>query len=149
MNNIQPVIYKLKTASEQEIRSHLYSCNDNFSQPLSQRVKIEEYSKKIFDKAMTFEAWHDKMLVGLVAAYFNDLSSSASGFITNVSVRPDFMGEGIATTLMNNCLEYAKEQRIKNISLEVSLGDDAAVRFYKKFGFSETETRESTVLMHR
>ncbi len=138
--------YKIKTASEEEICSHLYCCNDNFMPPLIQRVDIDEYSKKIFDRAITFEAWHYKVLIGLVAAYFND-SSDCTGYITNVSVNLNCMGNGIATTLMNNCLEYARQCNIKYITLEVEKSNYSTIRLYEKFGFKEAETRGSSVLM--
>ena len=143
------ISYKLKSASEKEICMHLHRCSENFSEPLAQRVKIEEYAEKIFDKAITFEAWHDKMLIGLVAAYFNESSDGSSGFITNVSVVPDFTGKGIATALMDNCLAYAQKKEIKNIFLEVSAKNDALIRFYKKLGFKKAEIRGNKLLMKR
>ncbi|MFH1612616.1 MAG: GNAT family N-acetyltransferase [bacterium] len=144
--SIAVVSYKIKTVSEEEICSHLYCCNNNFSPPLIQRVNIDKYSKKIFDKAITFEAWHDKKLIGLVAAYFND-SSGCTGYITNVSVNLDFMGKGIATTLMNNCLKYAKQCDIKNITMEVLINNYSAMCLYKKFGFKKIENQGNMVLM--
>lgn len=143
---ISSINYTVKTATEHEIRSHLSFCNDCFSPPLSQRVDIVEYSKKIFDKAITFEAWHDKDLVGLVAAYFND-SSGNFGYITSASVKYDYIGEGIATTLMSSCLSYARQCGFKSITLEVFITNFSAIRLYKKFGFKETEIRGETALM--
>ena len=141
------VNYTVKTASEHDISSHLSICNYSFRPPLSQRVDLNEYSKKIFDKAVTFEAWHGKDLIGLLAAYFND-SVSNSGFITSISVTNDYMGKGIATTLMNSCLSYARQCGIKNITLEVINTNLQAISLYKKFGFEETEIRGNTVLMN-
>ena len=148
MSNVS-VHYKVKTASEKDLGAHLYACNDNFNQPLSQRVNIEEYAQKIFKNAITFEAWLDGELVGLVSAYFNDSNNPSSGFITNVSVKIDFMGKGLATTLMNNCLDYAQKLNIKKISLEVSSDNNSAIRFYKKFGFTEIETQGNSVIMNK
>ncbi len=141
------VNYAVKTASEHDIRSLLFLCDDSFGPPLSQRVDIAEYSKKIFDKAITFEAWHGKDLIGLVAAYFNDASGSA-GFITNVSITSDYMGKGIATDLMSSCLSYARQCGFKNINLEVLNTNLQAISLYKKFGFKETGTRDNTILMN-
>ena len=143
------ICYKLKTASQKDIRAHLYYCNDNFIKPLTERVNIEEYSKKIFEKATTFEAWRDELLIGLVAAYLNDPGGTSTGFITNVSVNLDFTRQGIATTLMNNCLQYAQQHGIKKISLEVLSGDHASMLFYKKFGFKEAGIRGNTILMDK
>lgn len=139
--------YKVKTATKEEISSHLYCCDDNFKQALIQRVSIEEYSGKIFEKAITFEAWDDNVLVGLIAVYCNHPNGTSSGYITNVSIDKDFTGRGIATTLMNNCLEYAQKAGIKNIALEVLSSNDSAIRLYEKFGFEKSEIRGDMVLM--
>ena len=100
--------YTIKTATEEQIFSHLHGCNDSFITPLNERVELHEYSKKIFDKSMTFEAWENKFLVGLVSAYFND-NENSFGYITNVSTTKKFTGKGIASILLKNCIEYAKQ----------------------------------------
>lgn len=145
--SIAAVSYKVKTASKDEICSYLYSCSDNFSPPLKQRVDLDRYGEKIFDKAITFEAWHNKELIGLVAAYFND-SNGYSGYITNVSVTSYYMNQGIMTSLMNRCIEYAKQYGFKNIALEVSASNYSVIHLYEKFGFKEAETRGDTLIMN-
>ncbi len=140
------VSFRIKTASEEDISSHLHCCSDHFIPPLIQRVDIEEYSKKIFDKAITFEAWHDRVLIGLVAAYINN-ANGCSAYITNVSVNLDFVGKGIATALMNKCLEYSKQSNMRHIALEVEKINYSALRLYEKLGFKEAKTRDSSVLM--
>jgi len=106
--------YKIKTATEDDILAHLQKCTTNFSPPLNERVNIKEYSQKIFAKAMTFEAWKDHFLVGLIAAYLNK-NSGLSVYITDVSVMKDYMGLGIASTLLRECIEYARKENNKEI----------------------------------
>ncbi len=105
--------YKIKTATETDIRLHLEACNNNFTPLLSDRININKYSKQLFDKSITFEAWENKVLTGLIAAYFNQTSQSA--FITNVSVLKNFMGLGIASELLRKCIEYASQNNIYEI----------------------------------
>ena len=64
--------YLSNKASEAEIAEHLSRCDADFVPPLSGRVEINEYAKKIANKATRFEAWSGGMLVSLVAAYCND-----------------------------------------------------------------------------
>lgn len=110
------------------------SCNCNFYPILSERVDIKEYSKKIHSKAVTFEAWYDNLLVGLVAAYFND-KEFFFGFITNVSIFKEFMGKGIACKLLEMSVGYARKTKFKIIGLEVHKDNKAAIKLYKKFKF--------------
>ena len=125
------MIYKVKTASEEAIYQHLLACDEYFKPALSKKVAISEYSKKIFDKAITFEAWHNAILSGMVAVYFNDVDQFA--FITNVSVMRDAVNGGIASQLMRMCIEYSFATQIKKIILEVNSQNTNAMELYKKF----------------
>jgi len=91
--------------------------------------------------AVTFEAWEDDTLAGLIAAYLDD-RESGKGFITNVSVLKEQMGKGIAETLMNNCIAYAKQQGIRSIDLEVSKGSEPAIALYENSAFWIAETKK-------
>jgi ribosomal protein S18 acetylase RimI-like enzyme len=126
--------YKIKTASEQSILIHLRECNDNFSPPLVERVDVEGYSRKIWSKSITFEAWLDDLLIGLLAAYFDE-GPNHSVYITNVSVMKDFTKLGIASELLHNCIEYAINKDFRQISLEVYKENTPAISLYKRFEF--------------
>ena len=141
--NIQ---YKTKTATEEEIFSHLIECNDNFRPPLDEKVNIQEYSNKLFEKSLTFEAWTGQTLIGLVAAYFNDLKNY-SGYITNVSVVRKYTGKGIASELLNICIEYAIKNNFKEIILEVAKEGNNAIHLYKNFGFLKFKSKGDVLLM--
>jgi hypothetical protein len=65
----EAVEYLSNNASEAQIAGHLSRCDADFVPSLSGRVDINDYAKKIVNKAMRFEAWSGGELVGLVAAY--------------------------------------------------------------------------------
>ena len=132
-------------STEKDIRAHLLCCDAQFSPPLSRRVDIEEYSRKIRERGLTFEAWNGDTLVGLVAAYL-DIPDRRC-FITDVSVREEFTGKGIAESLMNECLGYARHSSISSIALEVSPDSRPAIKLYEKLGFRLVERRRNTLLM--
>ncbi len=144
--NISNLKYKTKTATEEEIYSHLKECNNNFSPPLDEKVNIHEYSKKLFEKSVTFEAWIDQILTGLVAAYFNDIEYH-SGYITSVSLTKDYMDKGIASELLNMCINYAKQYNFKEIKLEVSKDNSQAIHLYKNYNFIAFENKDDCMLM--
>jgi ribosomal protein S18 acetylase RimI-like enzyme len=144
--NISQIKYKTKTATVKEIYSHLKECNYNSYPHLDERVNVKEYSIKLFDKSVTFEAWVDNILVGLVATYFNDMENR-SGYITNVSITKNYMGLGIASELMNMCIRYASQYNFKEIELEVYKDNNPAILLYKKYGFMDCKNRGDFVLM--
>ena len=139
-------IYKTSTASITEILLHLTACKDDFNPPLDQTVDLSEYSKKIAEKAITFEAWIDNRLAGLVAAYFNDVDGH-SGYITHVGVIRNYKGKGIALNLMSSCIEFAIQNHFYQIQLEVAEDNDKAIHLYKKLNFVIFEKKEKKARM--
>lgn len=139
------LVYKTNTASFEDIEVHLTACDKNFTPPLSEKVNIAEYSKKIAVRAANFECWDAEKLVGLIACYFND--AAKKGFITNVSVIGEYGGKGIASVLMKNCIKRAKEQDFDVLELEVIKNNDGAVKLYKKFYFFEIESKDKSIIM--
>jgi ribosomal protein S18 acetylase RimI-like enzyme len=140
------VEYLMNKASEAEIAEHLSRCDADFVAPLSDRVEINDYAKKIASKATRFEAWSGGTLVGLVAAYCNDQEKSIA-YITSVSVLREWMGKGNAARLISQCIEHAKVSGMRQISLEVASDNAPAIRLYEKNGFVAGNANASFVSM--
>jgi ribosomal protein S18 acetylase RimI-like enzyme len=139
--------YLLNKASAAQIADHLLRCDADFIPPLSGRVEINDYARKIASKATRFEAWSGGTLVGLVAAYCNDQESRIA-YITSVSVLRAWTGKDIAARLMSRCIEHAKASGMRQISLEVA-GDNApAIKLYKNSGFKISNTGTPSVTMN-
>ncbi|MEA5004232.1 MAG: ribosomal protein S18-alanine N-acetyltransferase [Christensenella sp.] len=56
--------------------------------------------------------------------------------ITNVCILPEYRGKGYAYSLMRELIEVAKEHDADAMSLEVRVSNKAALRLYKKCGFT-------------
>lgn len=122
------------TASAAAVSAHLKACDAAFVPKLSERLDIDAYAEKIVRNAVTFEAWQEDLLVGLVAAYIND-PVRQTGYVTNVTVEPVLMGRHVAATLFESCLARARGDGFETIALEVGQENQRAIRFYEKFGF--------------
>jgi ribosomal protein S18 acetylase RimI-like enzyme len=142
------VVYKRKTASQKEVYRHLQACDRDFIPPLSSRVDLHEYASKIVDKAISFEAWDGPVLVGMVNAYFNDLSSRVA-FITNVSVLQSHTSIGIASALLEICLRHANMNGFATVKLEVSPANSPAFHLYSKAGFRVVGRNGDNLVMVR
>jgi ribosomal protein S18 acetylase RimI-like enzyme len=140
------IIYKTKTADINQVFNHLQNCKDDFIPALNTTVDIAAYSKKIVENATTFEAWANENLTGLIAVYCNDIDKK-DAFITNVSVLNKFLGRGIASRLLANCIKYVTEQNFKAIRLEVNQKNKQAINLYKKHNFEETACNVESVTM--
>ena len=60
---------------------------------------------------------------------------AGEGEITNVCVKQEFRGQGIANRLMETLLEYGEKKNLTAFTLEVRSGNTAAIRLYQHFGF--------------
>ncbi len=143
--NAESLDFKVNACTEEDIRSHLSGCDRRFSPPLSDRVDIGEYSRKLRLNAITFEAWSGESLVGMVAAYIDTRARSC--FITNTSVSPEFSRRGVAAKLLAACLARARAEQVETVSLEVSQDSRAAIGLYTKFGFQVVGNREGLLKM--
>jgi ribosomal protein S18 acetylase RimI-like enzyme len=119
-----------------EVLRHLKDCDAAFHPPLSLRVDLTAYAMKLATQAARFEAWQGEDLLGLVAVYCN-APDRKMAFVSNVSVRPDCAGQGIASQLMTQAIAYVRALGFAALSLEVSQDATRARRFYTGLGFAE------------
>ena len=129
-----PTRFTAASSSAEQIRDHLVRCDPAFSPPLSSRVDIGEYARKLRDKSCTFEAWAGESLVGLVAMYIDQQAGSA--YISNVSVEPRHGGSGIGSRLLANAIDFARGRQVVQISLQVSRQAAPALALYASHGFN-------------
>lgn len=129
------VSYFLGRAKIEDVMIHLLTCDDQFIPSLSSRLDIIKYATKIVENAITFEAWVDDELVGLIATYCNSADRTVA-YITSVSVLQKWHNKGIATQLLVNCIDAVVGLGFKSMQLEVGISNERAVCFYAKHGFS-------------
>ena len=141
------VKYCFNRATESNIYRHLSACNADFVESLIRRVNITEYCKKIYKKAVRFEAWSGDKLIGLVAVYCNDITQ-CKAYVTSVSVLNEWQGKGVASQLMSRCIEHVKELSMYCISLEVACENAPAIRLYEKCGFIIADNSDSLITMN-
>ena len=139
--------FSFARASSADILGHLRACSSYFDPPLGDRVQLDQYAEKLARSSVTFEAWDDKVLIGLVAAYLDGKDTPGQGFITNVSVMPEYQGRGIARDLVRLCHRSAKEKRLERVRLHVSPNSQVAVDLYSKLGYEPLGQENSRLVM--
>ena len=85
-----------------------------------------------------FVAVSNTEIVGFIIANCN--KSLGKVLVENIFVKPKFRGQGIGTNLARKVIETAKEDRYQFISVLTPPSDVAAIKAYKKAGFSKGET---------
>lgn len=137
-------LYKRNTATRYQIVEHFKSCD--FKPRLETYVEVSPYVDKILNHAERFECWDGKYLIGLVAAYCNNLEEMEA-FITMVSVSSKYNGRGIAKELLSQAISYCKKLKFVSIKLEVASSNAKAVSIYEKFGFERTGLKGKLIVM--
>ncbi|UVW29735.1 GNAT family N-acetyltransferase [Massilia sp. H6] len=123
------------SAGAADIEALLRSCDAAFVPPLSSRVEIGAYARKIVDHARRIEACEGGRLVGLLAMYCDDLTTRRA-FITSVSVSTPHARRGIAGALLRQAIEEARAAGMQVLALETSAANVAALALYCKHGFN-------------
>lgn len=109
-------------------------------------VDIDEYLRKLMEKA-EFVADHAQgRLRGLVAYYCNDVASHRA-YISLVLVDPSDRGYGLGKALVNCVLEIAKRRGFATCRLEVGVRNHVAYAAYRVLGFTLVEERGNKHLL--
>lgn len=129
-----------------DIEKHMRQCSGLFNPPLASYVNIYDYATKIRSNAVTFEAWKNDELIGLIACYLNNYET-LDGYVTNISTLQEHQGRGIASILLNKAIEAALDENFKTLSLEVEVENKKAIDLYRKAGFVLNGRRGNKYLM--
>jgi RimJ/RimL family protein N-acetyltransferase len=60
-----------------------------------------------------------------------------------MDVAADWRGRGVGTALMEACIEWAREERLHKLCLEVFPHNEAGIALYRKMGFVDEGLRRS------
>ena len=80
---------------------------------------------------------------GNMAGHVGMSAIAGEGYITNIAVRDDYRKMGIGFGLMKQMLDYAKQNNLEFVSLEVRESNLAAINLYKKCGFELVGVRKN------
>ena len=78
-----------------------------------------------------------------IVGYIIAMPSVDSADILNLSVHKDFKRKGYGSSLINHLLSELKKRQIKNLFLEVRMGNFAAISLYLSLGFKEVSIRKN------
>ena len=79
---------------------------------------------------------------GEVTAYGGMLCVLDEGQITNIATHPEYRRRGCGKAVVTALLEYAEENALSAVFLEVRRSNESAVALYRACGFCEVGTRK-------
>lgn len=81
----------------------------------------------------------------LINLSFNDEEMT----ILNIATKKEFKRMGIATALIKNSVDIAKQKNLAQIFLEVEIDNMPAIKLYEKFGFEILKIRKNYYPNHK
>ena len=124
------------TMAEEHISALAQLERECFSDPWSEKALSEELSNPnaVFRVALIDEE---------VAGYVGMLHVLDEGDICNVAVFDKFRRRGVATALIQHLVDYAVENQLSFITLEVRESNMGAQKFYETMGFETIGIRKN------
>lgn len=83
-----------------------------------------------------------KEINGEVVAYVDLWIAYENAEIANIAVKKEFLHQGIASELMQYCLQKIQQSNCENFTLEVRVSNMNAIKLYEKFGFQTVSKRK-------
>ena len=71
-----------------------------------------------------------------VQARSDHFTHAEIGYVSDIAVHPDHERQGVAGALLDEALQWAKQEGLKALTLEVFEGNGRAMMFYEKHGFA-------------
>ena len=109
--------------------------NTSFSHPWTEKMFLEEISGK-------FSVYRVVIKDGKAIAYMGMWVLADEGHITNIAVSKNYRRQGVASLLLKDFIDLAKEKNLSFMTLEVRESNEAARALYSSFGFCEVGRRK-------
>ena len=133
MNKIEYYIFQPGTIDSQEFHNYLKEVDNLLIPPLSSRVNLAEYAKKVTSKAVMFVAKDGADWVGVEAVYFNEYPEFS--FTTHLSVKKEYQNNSmVGTELMLRQLRYLKKNRTKGLRFSIRKSNTQLLNYHLKTG---------------
>lgn len=133
MDCINYCIYEPGQASSDAFGAFLRETDDLIIPPLSLRVNLDEYSKKVINNAILFVAKTDKEWIGVEAVYFNAYPDFS--FSTYLCVKKEYQNNStVGINLMLMQKKYLKEHKTKGLRFAIRKSNSALLNYHLKTG---------------
>ena len=120
--------------------SYLYSFQKKFKELKNNLWKADDL-KNLINKQSFFGklCFKDKLIVGFF--FGNQVCDIFE--IYSIFVHPSFRRKGIAKKILDECVIFCQEKKVKRIILEVNIENDAAKKFYTFNDFKNCGIRKN------
>lgn len=117
----------------------LVAVDRDFPTPLSKRVDLMDYARKLTKLGFVATAIKNEEIIGAVAIYCNDFDSR-NAYIPLVAVKKEYRGQKISRALIICSVNYAKGLGFNKVGIQTE--NPIALQLYKSLGFKIMDDSE-------
>ena len=119
-------------------KEHLCQIKDILQSEFDEFWNAEVLAKELENPLSTYiVALNEKQVVGYAGLWI----PCEEGHITNIVTKLDKRGNKIATKMLEELINIAKEKKLASVTLEVNVHNDIAISLYQKYNFVEVGRR--------
>lgn len=126
------LIKDIAEISSAAIENFLQQINNDYIPSLSTKVSLRTYSEKIKTLGHVIIDSDTDSIHGIAVIYCNDYEF-LKAYIPLVGVSKEFSGQGIATRIVKELINFAKYKNFKVIG--INSNNSIAIKIYQKLGF--------------
>ncbi len=94
-------------------------------------------------KNSRYDTWLVLLQDDIVMGYLVLRVIAFEGELLRIALRPECRGRGLAKKLMDQLVEYSKNNNVESLFLEVRNSNEKARNLYRSYGFTETSIRKN------
>jgi ribosomal protein S18 acetylase RimI-like enzyme len=104
--------------------------------PLSERVDVDAYAKRLYENAEIVVAQIETgEYVGVSAFYANDVETKKA-YWSIMGVKKEYSGNGIGTSFIEKMFSVLEAREFESVVCHVHPSNTRAIKIYEKHGFS-------------
>lgn len=130
-----------------EIRSNfsLDSIRENLNKQTEKFIEDHGFTNQIF---IIHTGEHARVGYIWVGKFRNGFTGEDHAHIINIYVKSDFQGKGIGKALLQLAEDWARQQQLRKITLNVASHNLNAIHLYGKIGFQNEAYRMAKLISH-
>ena len=125
----------MKKYSSREIYSFLKEVDNDFPVPLSNKVTLQEYAKKLENKATLHCVEINGKIVAMIAGYTENVINHLA-YIAILAVKKSLRGKGISKFLIKEFFEECRKKELSGIHVYTHPTNLPAIKLYTSVGFT-------------
>ncbi|HEY8364843.1 MAG TPA: ribosomal protein S18-alanine N-acetyltransferase [Haloplasmataceae bacterium] len=112
---------------------------------IEEKAFFEPYTKEIFLYDFNYHPYSeyyklilDEKIIGYCGLWVIEENAQ----ITTIAISPEYQSKGYGSILLEFIINYLKERNCQNVTLEVRVSNEKAIKFYEKFQFQKITLRK-------